>query len=137
MKSCVESDNIFHLIGLIAASESIISDRLSAFLGGTKNEKHKQAIERNKFISFGDLLKYSKKGLKGKIEIKQKVGGIITIENFGKQNYFSAMYYSAFLLGNTSSGILEAATFEKYVVNVGDRQKGRLQSKNIINAKMN
>lgn len=81
MKSCVKSDNIFHLIGLIAASESIISDRLSAFLGGTKNEKHKQAIERNKFISFGDLLKYSKKGLKGKIEIKQKVGGIITIEN--------------------------------------------------------
>lgn len=60
---------------------------------------------------------------------------LICIENFGKKNYFSAMYYSSFLLGNTSSGILEAATFEKYVVNVGDRQKGRLQSKNILNAK--
>ena len=60
---------------------------------------------------------------------------IICIENFGKKNCFSAMYYSSFLIGNTSSGIIEAATFEKYVVNVGDRQKGRLQSKNIINAK--
>jgi GDP/UDP-N,N'-diacetylbacillosamine 2-epimerase (hydrolysing) len=60
---------------------------------------------------------------------------IICIENFGKQNYFSAMHYSKLLLGNTSSGILEAASFGKYAVNVGDRQKGRLQSHNVINAK--
>ena len=59
---------------------------------------------------------------------------IILIENFGKQNYFSAMKYCSFMLGNTSSGIIEAASFGKYVVNVGDRQKGRLQSNNIINA---
>lgn len=58
---------------------------------------------------------------------------ILLIENFGKVNYFSAMYYASLLLGNTSSGILEAASFGKYVVNVGDRQKGRAQSKNIIN----
>ena len=81
MKSCVESDDVFHLIGLIASCESIMSDRFSAYLGGTKNEKHKQAIEINKFVSFSDLLKFSKKELKVKIEIKQKVGGIITIEN--------------------------------------------------------
>ncbi|WP_264531350.1 UDP-N-acetylglucosamine 2-epimerase [Flavobacterium sp. N502540] len=58
---------------------------------------------------------------------------ILLIENFGKANYFSAMYYAKVLLGNTSSGILEAASFNKYVVNVGDRQKGRAQSSNIIN----
>lgn len=58
---------------------------------------------------------------------------ILLIENFGKVNYFSAMYYASILLGNTSSGILEAASFGKYVVNVGDRQKGRAQSDNIIN----
>jgi GDP/UDP-N,N'-diacetylbacillosamine 2-epimerase (hydrolysing) len=65
-----------------------------------------------------------------KLEIPDK---ILLIENFGKINYFSAMYYASILLGNTSSGILEAASFGKYVVNVGDRQKGRAQSKNIIN----
>lgn len=58
---------------------------------------------------------------------------ILLIENFGKANYFSAMYYSKILIGNTSSGILEAASFGKYVVNVGDRQKGRGQSNNILN----
>lgn len=54
------------------------------------------------------------------------------IENFGKINYFSAMYYSKFLIGNTSSGILEAASFGKYVINVGGRQAGRIQSDNVV-----
>lgn len=62
---------------------------------------------------------------------------VLCIENFGKDNYFSAMYYSKVLIGNTSSGIIEAASFGKYVVNVGERQKGRLQSDNIINASFN
>lgn len=57
----------------------------------------------------------------------------LLIENFGKANYFSAMHYTKILIGNTSSGILEAASFGKYVVNVGDRQKGRVQSDNVLN----
>jgi len=58
---------------------------------------------------------------------------ICLVENFGKENYFSAIHYSEFLIGNTSSGIIEAASFGKYVLNVGDRQKGRSQSKNTFN----
>lgn len=57
---------------------------------------------------------------------------MIGIENFGKTNYFNAMNYAEFLLGNSSSGILEAASFNKYVVNVGDRQKGRATCKNVF-----
>lgn len=60
---------------------------------------------------------------------------ILLIENFGKQNYFSAMTYAKILIGNTSSGILEAASFGKYFVNVGERQKGRAQSNNVLNCK--
>ena len=62
---------------------------------------------------------------------------VMCIENFGKENYFSAMYYAKVLIGNTSSGIIEAASFGNYVVNVGDRQKGRMQSDNIINTPFN
>jgi len=62
---------------------------------------------------------------------------VLCIENFGKENYFTAMHFSRLIIGNTSSGILEAASFGKYVVNVGDRQKGRLQSKNVLNVKFN
>uniref|UniRef100_UPI0040477B58 UDP-N-acetylglucosamine 2-epimerase n=1 Tax=Algoriphagus sp. TaxID=1872435 RepID=UPI0040477B58 len=58
---------------------------------------------------------------------------ICVVETFGKKNYFSAMKYASLLLGNSSSGIIEAASFNKYAVNVGDRQKGRVTSDNIIN----
>jgi GDP/UDP-N,N'-diacetylbacillosamine 2-epimerase (hydrolysing) len=59
---------------------------------------------------------------------------VLCIENFGRRNYFSAIKYSKLLIGNTSSGILEAASFGKNVVNVGNRQMGRLQSQNTFNA---
>jgi GDP/UDP-N,N'-diacetylbacillosamine 2-epimerase (hydrolysing) len=62
---------------------------------------------------------------------------VLCIENFGKKNYFSAMYYAKLLVGNTSSGIIEAASFGKIVVNVGNRQKGRMQSDNVINTTFN
>ena len=67
------------------------------------------------------------------IKLKDKVPGkIFLVKSFGRSNFFSAMQASSFILGNSSSGIIEAASFKKYVINVGDRQKGRLKSKNII-----
>ncbi len=54
------------------------------------------------------------------------------IENFGTQSYFTCMKLSRFLLGNTSSGIIEAASFNKFVINIGDRQKGRLSGSNVF-----
>jgi len=57
---------------------------------------------------------------------------IFVVENFGRENYFSAMNNCIMMIGNTSSGILESASFKKYVINVGDRQKGRLKNKNIF-----
>ncbi len=66
-------------------------------------------------------------------KLKKEYAGSITIVNsFGKENYFSAMKSSKFLLGNTSSGILEAASFGKFVINVGKRQEGRLRSDNVF-----
>ena len=58
---------------------------------------------------------------------------VLLVENFGKVNYFNAMFYSKLLIGNTSSGIIEAASFNKYVINVGDRQKGRTHGTNVFN----
>ncbi len=59
---------------------------------------------------------------------------VVLVENFGKAYYFSAMHYASLLLGNSSSGILEAASFGKYVVNVGDRQQGRAAGSNVMHA---
>jgi len=58
-------------------------------------------------------------------------------ENLGSQAYFTALKFCSFLLGNTSSGIIEAASFRKWVINLGYRQKGRKQSQNIFNMPFN
>lgn len=63
---------------------------------------------------------------------EQRVGSIILVENFGKTNYFSAMKYASLVVGNSSSGILEAASFGAYVVNVGQRQAGRAKGLNVV-----
>ncbi len=52
--------------------------------------------------------------------------------SLGTRGYFSCMEHSRFLMGNTSSGIIEAASFGKYVIDLGDRQKGRLAGENVI-----
>lgn len=70
---------------------------------------------RDKIVIFGN--KYS--------EIK-------IIESFGMLGYLSCMKHCEFLLGNTSSGFVEATFFPKYVVNLGERQKGRIETDNII-----
>ncbi len=57
---------------------------------------------------------------------------VFMVENLGTLGYFTAISKSAFLLGNSSSGIIEAASFKKYVINVGNRQKGRMHAENVL-----
>lgn len=53
--------------------------------------------------------------------------------SLGVKRYLSLMKYAEFVLGNSSSGIIEAPSFHVPTINIGDRQRGRLQSKSIIN----
>ncbi len=66
-------------------------------------------------------------------EIAKNNNKIKLVENLGTQSYFSAMHFCKLLIGNTSSGIIEAASFGKFVLNIGERQMGRLASKNVVN----
>jgi UDP-N-acetylglucosamine 2-epimerase (non-hydrolysing)/GDP/UDP-N,N'-diacetylbacillosamine 2-epimerase (hydrolysing) len=54
------------------------------------------------------------------------------VKNLGTPNYFGLMKVSAAMVGNSSSGIVEAAPFGLPVVNIGTRQQGRLRNSNII-----
>lgn len=66
------------------------------------------------------------------IKFKSEIPNIITVETLGSLGYLTAMKHCSFLLGNTSSGFVEAAFFSKPVINLGDRQKGRIITPNII-----
>lgn len=55
-------------------------------------------------------------------------------ESLGPRVWYSLMKIAAAMVGNSSSGIIEAASFELPVVNIGLRQAGRCRSKNVIDA---
>jgi len=57
----------------------------------------------------------------------------IGVESFGALVYLSCMKHCTMMLGNTSSGFIEAAFFPKYVINIGERQLGRIVTSNIYN----
>ncbi len=56
----------------------------------------------------------------------------VAAENLGTQAYFSMMKIAAVMVGNSSSGILEAGSFALPVINLGNRQAGRVRGDNVI-----
>ncbi len=71
------------------------------------------------------------------LELPQRTNHkVICVENFGTLGYFSCMKHCSFILGNSSSGIIEAASFQKMVINLGDRQKGRYCGSNVIHVEI-
>jgi GDP/UDP-N,N'-diacetylbacillosamine 2-epimerase (hydrolysing) len=57
----------------------------------------------------------------------------LVVYSLGMLKYLSALKYARVVIGNSSSGILEAPSMKVPTVNIGDRQKGRIQAKSIIN----
>jgi len=53
--------------------------------------------------------------------------------SLGTLKYLSAVKHSAFVLGNSSSGIIEAPALGTPSINIGDRQKGRIMPETVIN----
>jgi len=51
--------------------------------------------------------------------------------------YTSVLKHCDAIIGNSSLGIVDSASFEKPVINIGNRQKGKIFSKNIIQSKNN
>ena len=55
--------------------------------------------------------------------------------SLGHLRFLSCLKYVDGIIGNSSSGLLEMPSFKKGTINVGDRQKGRLKAKSVINVK--
>lgn len=72
-----------------------------------------------------ELLEYAEK----------EIENLHVFTSLGVRRYLSLMKYAEFVLGNSSSGIIETPAFRIPTVNIGNRQKGRLQSESIINCK--
>jgi len=82
-------------------------------------------IYPNSDLGFRDILSV--------IERERGSGRIVTAPNLDREQYLTLLANCACLVGNSSSGILEAPTFCIPVVNIGNRQRGRPQAANILN----
>ena len=65
---------------------------------------------------------------------KNKDKGAV-FDSMGQLLYLSAMQYVDAVVGNSSSGIIEAPSFNTGTINIGDRQRGRVKSDSVIDCK--
>jgi UDP-N-acetylglucosamine 2-epimerase len=54
------------------------------------------------------------------------------VRNLGERRYLSLLRHADVMVGNSSSGLIEAPSFGLPAVNVGARQRGRLRGANVI-----
>ena len=59
------------------------------------------------------------------------------VKNLNRIHFLTLLKYASILVGNSSAGILEAPTFKTPVLNIGNRQRGRIQANNIVNTDFN
>lgn len=58
------------------------------------------------------------------------------VANLGTRAYLSVMRHARAMVGNSSSGIIEAASLRLPVVNIGSRQRGRVRAANVIDVEV-
>lgn len=59
------------------------------------------------------------------------------VKNLGIKKYYNLLEISSILIGNSSSGIIESASFNLPTINLGERQKKRYSPKNVIHCPYN
>jgi GDP/UDP-N,N'-diacetylbacillosamine 2-epimerase (hydrolysing) len=63
-------------------------------------------------------------------------GNIRAFASLGARRYLSTIKYADFVIGNSSSGLIEAPCFGIPTVNIGDRQKGRTRGESVIDCEV-
>lgn len=79
----------------------------------------------NSDLGYGDIIDI--------IECYKAHPQVVPVANLERDDYFRLLFNASVLVGNSSSGILEAPSFKVPVVNIGNRQRGRPQASNIVN----
>ncbi|NRA87033.1 MAG: UDP-N-acetylglucosamine 2-epimerase (hydrolyzing) [Rhizobiales bacterium] len=65
--------------------------------------------------------------------VKKNAHKSVCFTSLGQLRYLSALQYIDAIVGNSSSGLVEAPSFKIGTINIGDRQKGRIQAISVIN----
>ena len=95
-----------------------------------------KSIEKFKNILF--IITYNNKDESGdyfhnKIKILKNNKNIVLFKSLGVNNYYNFLKFADIVIGNSSSGIIEAPLTKTPTINIGTRQEGRVFSKSIFN----
>jgi GDP/UDP-N,N'-diacetylbacillosamine 2-epimerase (hydrolysing) len=107
-----------------------------------KSNKHIDIVIKAlyKFKDFQIITFYSNADAGGK-EIIKKINKsykfMKILPNVDSVDFLSFMKYAKFMIGNSSAGIREAPSFQLPVINIGNRQNGRMKSFNVIDVDFN
>ena len=66
-------------------------------------------------------------------EYAKENSNVYLFDSLGAKRYLSALQNALFAIGNSSSGLAEVPSFGIPTINIGDRQKGRMQGESVIN----
>lgn len=64
--------------------------------------------------------------------VKHNKDRAISFNSLGQLRYLSAIKHCQLVIGNSSSGLIEVPSFKKPTINVGDRQRGRIEAESVI-----
>ena len=64
----------------------------------------------------------------------EKIDHFYFIQNLGVEKYYELLSHAKAMIGNSSSGVIEAASFQLPVINLGTRQKGREHGVNVVHS---
>lgn len=89
-------------------------------------------VDKNMIITYPNSDNGGDKIIKALDEFAKKNKNVHLFQSLGSLRYLSTMKLCGVVVGNSSSALIEAPFLKKPVVNIGNRQKGRLMAENII-----
>lgn len=127
LKDCIYAVCTYHPVTMESCE---VDEQIENFLGAIKRYPNIQFIVTKSNADQGgarinELLECG----------QERMNNLSVFASLGIRCYLSLMKHAEFVLGNSSSGIIEAPAFHIPVINIGDRQRGRLRAESIIDCK--
>ncbi len=95
---------------------------------GAVDEMVRHAVTKMSFLQFVANEEYACRV----IQMGEQPDRGFNVGALGMKRYLSAVKYASMVLGNSSSGIIEAPALATPTVNIGNRQKGRLMAESVL-----
>ncbi len=141
----LKKDDLYLELGLDLSKKTVISTFHPETISNKIDSDFIKKLFNNLFVEFPDyqfLVTSSNFDSGGNeinetfIELAINNKNLVFIKSLGQKKYYSILEYADFMLGNSSSGIIEAQSFDLAVVNIGNRQKGRERNLNTIDVEV-